>query len=95
MFPENIHTHPYRRGLTGKSKGKEGMQGPKSKKESVRAMQREGERGRGKGFKFKPLNPPWERYGYFLEQHNENTYFYFRERIRIIGKVANYFNWNI
>ena len=54
MFPENIHTHPYRRGLTGKSKGRRDMQGPKSKKESVRAMQRERER---EGFKFKPLNP--------------------------------------
>ena len=67
------------------------MQGPKSKKESVRAMQRERERG----VQVQTIEPPWERYGYFLEQRNQNTYSYFRERIRIIGKVANYFNWNI
>jgi len=60
VFPEHIHTHPYRRGLTGKSKGRRDMQGPKRKKESARAIQRERERERergGEGFKFKPLNP--------------------------------------
>ena len=48
---------PIEEGLLENPRGRRGMQGPKSKKESVRAMQREGERGRGKGFKFKPLNP--------------------------------------
>ena len=53
------------------------------------------ERERERGVQVQTIEPPRERYGYFLEQRNQNTYSYFRERIRIIGKVANYFNWNI
>lgn len=65
--------------------------GQKVKKKVLKPC-KEREREGGGGVQVQTTEPPWERYGYFLEQHNQNTYFYFRERIRIIRKVANYFN---
>ena len=63
MWFQKISVPPPQR-VTGNSEGEGGLKRPKFLKESI-SLNWNFQRGGG----FKPKDPPWGEFGYFLEQH--------------------------